>query len=105
MNDEPTTPEPTPTTDGMSSGMRALRNLIGIGLLGVMAGNLLVAAAPDWLSSVRESLPACCSGETCTTGSCSTGGCCSDMPPIGLPTSVLEQSVEGRVEAEEQVEE
>lgn len=101
-NDDPKTPVPTAKGPGMSSGMRALRNGIGIALLGIMLGNLLVAAAPEWLSSVRASLPACCSGKACSGGTCPTGGgCCSDMTSIGLPNSVLEQSAQGQLEAEE----
>ncbi len=101
MNDQPNVTQPTPTPPGMSSGMRALRAVIGTVLLGVMAGNLVAAVAPDWLASVRDSMPACCSGSNCPTGACPLGGCCSDMTSIGLPTSVLEQTAAGHVEAEE----
>lgn len=82
--------------------MRALRAVIGVLLLGVMMGNLVAAVAPDWLASVRQSLPACCSGANCSVGTCPTGGCDAGMTSIGLPTSVLEQTAAEHVEAEGQ---
>jgi hypothetical protein len=102
MNDEQeTTIDLTPEVpQGISSGLRALRTAIGTLLLGVIAGNAIVYAAPEWTSSLANSLPkswsqGCCGSQReCGSGGCPLGGCASDMTDIGLPASVLDRSFE-----------
>lgn len=102
MNDEPALTDNTTTEAPLesSSGLRALRTAIGTLLLGVVAGNAVVYAAPEWTSSLANSLPkswtqGCCGGQReCGTGGCPLGSCSSEMTNIGLPASVLDNSFE-----------
>jgi hypothetical protein len=103
-----------------SSGLRALRTAIGTLLLGVIAGNAIVYAAPEWTSSLANSLPkswsqGCCGSQRdCGTGGCPLGACPLDgdsagLTEIGLPASVLDRSFEEQMrekaaEAREQAE-
>jgi hypothetical protein len=123
MNDEQeSTVDSTPEVpQGTSSGLRALRTAIGTLLLGVIAGNAIVYAAPEWTASLSSHLPkswsqGCCGSQReCGTGGCPLGGCpldggSADLTDIGLPASVLDRSFEEQMrekaaEAREQSEE
>ena len=107
MNDEQeTTADSTSEVpQGTSSGLRALRTAIGTLLLGVIAGNAIVYAAPEWTSSLSSHLPkswsqGCCGSQRdCGTGGCPLGACplegdSAGLTDIGLPASVLDRSFE-----------
>jgi hypothetical protein len=107
MNDEQeTTGDSTPeVSQGTSSSLRALRTAIGTLLLGVIAGNAIVYAAPEWTASLSSHLPkswseGCCGSQReCGTGGCPLGACPLDgdstaLTDIGLPASVLDRSFE-----------